>query len=453
MSTRRAFLTQSAVAGLLAASPVQVAEAAEDTAAGQTTTPKTRRVPDKNGAASRIKSVIRRDETTLRLGGIGDNYHMSWAADDRQYVSVCDGLGWLKDPKGDYNSRLFAISGDPQNATFQDVPGYPDLMPGFKEDVPRYYNFGTLALDGRIYQYLSTFNHGFYRADGSNWPDLRFIGAKLICSPDNGRTWCNQDGSTPVVWESWPQRSRKTMVFFEESQDAFSLLTVLQMGRNYEANRDGYVYVYAPNGNTDGMMNQLVMFRVPKEQILNRGAYEFFAGLRPDGNAKWVPDIEARAPVHTFPRGWVNKTLHPYAWQPSVAYNAPLGLYLMANWGMGCAPDGLWFDKPSYLGFWVAPRPWGPWTQIHEETAWTPDNDPKAHAYQPQISPKWIAKDGKSFWLVWTDFQHKDEKEFHRLEDEAKRSSDRAGELRIVSQMSRIMPYYSFNTQRVDLVT
>jgi hypothetical protein len=72
---------------------------------------------------------------------------------------------------------------------------------------------------------------------------------------------------------------------------------------------------------------------------------------------------------------------------------------------MGCAPDGMWFGKPSYLGFWIAPQPWGPWTQVHEETAWTPLGDGKARCYQPQISPKWLAEDGRSFWLVWTDFQ------------------------------------------------
>jgi len=194
--------------------------------------------------------------------------------------------------------------------------------------------------------------------------------------------------------------------------------------RFYEANRDGFVYIYAPNGNTEGTMNELVMFRVPKAQLLNRGAYEYFVGLRSNGSANWAKDIQARAVVHAFPSGWVNRTVHPYAWHPSVAYNAPLGLYMMANWGMGCTPDGSWFGKPSYLGFWIAPNPWGPWTQIHEEIAWTPDNDPAARAYQPQISPKWIAGDGKSFWLVWTDFQEKDGKR----------------------------PYYAFNTQQVDLV-
>src|SRR5438067_2546867 len=86
----------------------------------------------------------------------------------------------------------------------------------------------------------------------------------------------------------------------------------------------------------------------------------------------------------------------------SLGNNAPLGVYMMANWGMGNSPDGTWFGKPSYLGFWTAPQPWGPWTQVHENTRWTPVNDEGARAYQPQISPKWISQDGRSFWMVWT---------------------------------------------------
>jgi hypothetical protein len=105
------------------------------------------------------------------------------------------------------------------------------------------------------------------------------MGSKLIWSPDGGNNWCNQDGSSPVVWESWEARSRATMVFFEETQDAFSLLTLLQMGRGYEHNRDGSVYVYSPNGSGDGTMNELVMFRVPRRHVRDRRAYEFFAGF------------------------------------------------------------------------------------------------------------------------------------------------------------------------------
>ena len=71
--------------------------------------------------------------------------------------------------------------------------------------------------------------------------------------------------------------------------------------------------------------------------------------------------------------------------------------------GTGQGVTGGWFGKPSYLGVWVSETPWGPFEQVHEENAWTPDNDPHSRAHAPQIPPKWIAPDGKSFWLVWTD--------------------------------------------------
>lgn len=366
----------------------------------------------------KIQGIRRLEDTTLRMGGGGDNWHMTWAGDDKQYVSLCDGCGFPGMPSGNYNSRAYAINGDAAEMTFEYLPGYPDLINTWgTPDCSRYYNFGILALDGGIYQFLSTPNHPFQE------PEPRFVGAKLIYSPDNGRSWRNQDGSSPVGWERWEQRSGDNMIFFREGGDAFSLLTVLQMGRNYEYNRDGFVYIYAPNGNTEGTMNQLVMCRTAKDRILERGEYEFFVAHRPGGAAEWSKDIADRGIVHTFPEGWVNRLIHPYAWHPSVVYHAPFGVYLMANWGMGCAGNGEWFGKPSYLGFWTAPEPWGPWTQIHEEKEWTPAGDPNARAYQPQIAPKWIADDGGSFWLVWTDFQVVDDKR----------------------------PYYSFNLQKVEI--
>jgi hypothetical protein len=278
-----------------------------------------------------------------------------------------------------------------------------------------------VAIGKTIYQFLSTPDRPF----DNNAPHPRFVGAKLIYSPDNGDTWHNQDGTTPVAWEPWENRSQNNMAFFQEPGDAFSLLTVLQMGKAYEQNTDGFVYIYAPNGNNEGTMNQLVLCRVPKSKIRDRAAYEYFVSRKPDGTAEWSGDIAARGVMQILPAGWVNTKVHPYAWHPSVVYNKPLNLYLMANWGMGCTPDGMWFGKPSYLGMWSAPHPWGPWTQVHEELEWTPAGDKNARAYQPQIAPKWVAPDGKSFWLVWTDFQF-------------------VGPQR---------PYYSFNTQRVELVT
>ncbi len=447
-STRRQFIARTAAASVVVATSSLANEK------------KTSGLAFVHGAGAKIKSVVRREEMLVRYGGNGDNWHMSWASDDRQYVSLCDGSGFSVPPKALYNSRILSISDGPRDAKFHDLAGYPMLgRPTQKRNDPRYYGFGTLAIDGHIFQFLSTFNRALGPDDLAR-PDvtdvMRFVGVKLICSPDSGQTWRNQDGSTPVVWESWGQRSRDTMVFFEEEQEAFSLLSILQMGRNYEFNRDGFVYVYAPNGNAEGGMNELVMFRVPKGKLLHRGSYEYFAGRRRDNSARWTKDINARGVVHVFPRGWVNKLVHPYAWHPSVVYNAPLGVYMMANWGMGAATDGMWFGKASYLGFWIAKDPWGPWDQIHEETAWLPAGDRNARAYQPQIAPKWIAADGKSFWLVWTDFQVTD-KDLERLvlEDYKRTASahtdDEADVIRSATRMRQYRPYYAFNAQRVDL--
>ncbi len=351
-------------------------------------------------AARQIKSLRRLDDTIHRIGGHGDNWYMSWADNGKVYVSLCDGSGLPGTPPGNFNSRMYAITGDAPDLKFEYLPGYPDLGSTPPLMINRYYNFGTLALDGKLYQYLSTPNHPFSE------PQPKFVGSKLIYSPNNGEMWHNQGGSTPVRWEKWADRSRKNMVFFEEPGDSFSLITVMQMGQNYSQNEDGFVYLFSPNGNVEGTMNQLVLGRVPKDQILDRTAYKFFAGFGADGGATWSGRIEDRAPVHTFPAGHVNKLVHPYAWQPSVVYFAPAHQYLMSSWGMGIDAAGNWFAKPSYLGFWTAPRPWGPWKQVHEELEWKPGGDEAARCYQPQIAPKWISPDGNSFWLVWTDFQN-----------------------------------------------
>ena len=367
------------------------------------------------------KGVRRLEETALRLGGEGDNWHMSWAKDGSQVVGLCDGSAWPDVPGYEgkaYNTRIFRILGDPPNLRFVHLPEYPDLLTEAAPNLHRYYGFGILALDNKIYHFLSTPNYPFLSG-----PNPRFIGIKLIYSPDNGETWLNQDGSS-VTWEKWEMRDRTNMLFFNEPDQAFSLLTVLQMGRNYAHNKDGYVYIYAPNGNVEGKMNELVLCRVPKRKILNRAVYEFFEGYTRGNGAIWTRDIGGRAAVHSFPSGWVNTQIHPYAWHPSVVYNPSLDLYMMVNWGMGCSPDGMWFGKPSYLGFWISKTPWGPWDQIHEDAHWTPVQDGGARAYQPQISPKWISPDGRSFWLVWTDFQ----------------------------ELGGRRPYYAFNLQKVELL-
>ncbi|QKS01178.1 DUF4185 domain-containing protein [Sphingomonas sp. CL5.1] len=438
MHTRRDFMTGTLALG---ASGLQWAGAAPLLAA-----------PPARGES--VRGMVRRDETILRLGGIGDGYQLTWGKDGRQYVVVNDGPGWLASPTAFYNSRLWTVSGSPHEAAFHDVAAYPVLDSSTRpDDAPQYYGHGILSVGGRIYQFLNTL-------DRSETRPRHWTGSKLIYSDDGGLTWRNQDGSQPVRWEDWADQSRARFAFFDEPGGCFALISILQMGRDYSANRDGYIYVYGLNGSVDGRMNEVVMFRAAIDGILDRRRYEYFGGW--DGrDPKWVADIDARAVVHRFPHGWVNRTnLFPgdlvvESWLPSVVYNEPLDLYMMVSAGIGCGPDGTEFGKASYFGCWVAERPWGPWTQVHEEPAWTPGGDRAARAYAPQIAPGWIAPDGKSFWMVWADLAGmltfaRDEPKLTAALAKAKSPAEHS--MIQAGFLGRYMPRYAFNAQRVDLV-
>jgi hypothetical protein len=338
--------------------------------------------------ASKMKLVFRNDSIIRKPNFEGDNWHTTYAADGNQYVLQCDGQG--------YNTQLWKLIGPPSDFRFEAVETHPGPKEKPRE---RYYGFGILGIGSSIYHYFSTPDKWYVD------PPWNFIGTKVVYSPDTGRTWHNMDKSTPVVFEETNQRTKDNMVFFNEEDYSFSLLTMLQMGKGYEDNKDGFVYVYSPNGGTEGKMNQLVMYRVPKEKVLERSAYEYFIGTQGNGEAQWSKEIADRKPVHTFPTGYVNRLKHPYSWHPSVVYNKGLDIYMMANWGVGVDTSGMWFTKPTYLGIWTSKTPWGPWQQIHEDKAWfPPGGTPEGQTYQPQIMPGWIAADGKSFWLAWTQY-------------------------------------------------
>ena len=436
---RRAFLTGSAACAALLST----------LAAGCTTLPAT------SSPASTVST--RPDPASLtRLGGLGDGYKMTQMADGTQLVVVNDGTGWAPPPATFYSTRMWTVTGGPEQPEFAQFAGYPVVDHASRpQDAPSYYGHSALAVGDTIYQFLSTLD----RAEDH---PRHWTGAKLIASRDGGKSWTNADGSAPVVWESFEEQSRDRLTFFNEPGGAFSLVSFLQMGPAYSQNRDGFAYIYGLNGSVDGLMNQLMLARVPKDHADERARYEYFAGLSPDGTAQWSPSIEARRPVQEFPRGWVNYTnLFPgdlvvEAWLPSVVWNEALGRYMMAAAGIGNAPDGTEFGKPSYLGIYLSENPWGPWTQVHEDPAWTPGGDMAARAYSPQIAPGWIAPDGKSFWLVWADLagirEYGDDGEL--IEAEMAKASTPQERAEIEAEiLRRYLPGFTMNAQKFDLTT
>jgi hypothetical protein len=284
---------------------------------------------------STVSSAVLRDDTIVRLGGDGGSGFLTWTSDDRQLATLLDGSSWPGDRGPFWHSRLYLYS----NIT------------------PPYYGFTLLAVGDTVYQFLSTSTVKPFDANVTVVPEYHLNPAKLIYSPDNGGTWHNQDGSGPVVRELVGQQTRDRMVFLEETNSAFSLLSFLQMGRAYRENRDGFAYVYSPNGHVDGRMNELVMFRVPTSQILDRDSYEFFTGRLHSGEPAWTLDIAGRAPVYVFPEGRMPDEFN-ISWLPTVAYMPALGCYLMIA---GSAPGDVGIKPadigPGYLGMWFSECP------------------------------------------------------------------------------------------------
>jgi hypothetical protein len=358
-------------------------------------------IEDGSSGSERIRSVFLRKETFFPYGGDCTPAMFTWTEDDRQVGAALDGPGYPEIPKDHYRtSTLLAMRGDsPQEATFEGFPGYPDISMWEQNNLsrPAYYGFSTLAVDSHLYHFLSTLHLDpapnpatcKRHIDCLPWP---WNGAKLIYSPDNGRTWHNENGTTPVVLESWSAQTRDSITFLEPD-GAFAFPMFLQMGKAYSDNRDGYVYVYGNSGITEGTMNQLVLFRVPKHEVANRSKYEYFVKRLPNGDAIWTKDIKSRGATHTFPSGYVNKS-RGCSWIPSVIYNAPLSTYMLC--AGGDASD--WWAEtplPGYFGIWVSSRPWGPWRQIHEQIG--SDGDDTLPGFV--ILPKWISQDGMSFWI------------------------------------------------------
>ena len=276
------------------------------------------------------KGVAFHHETLWRSDGRGDNWCLTWAADDSQVTSMDDG-NWLGTELY-YHNHLYRILGGPEGFTRQDIPAYPELV----GEAGSWFGYGIVAVDGLLYSAIS-------KTPGPSWSGP-FRGIKLLRSADNGGTWqrIDRDGSAREIGyldEARNEVNPGEMFFLEEfglphrQQPAypFSFVDFVQHGRDNVAARDAYLYLYSPEG---AQAHQLLLARVPKEQLDVRSAWEYFVRYDDGGQPVWSTDIQRRGAVHVFPEqsadgncfGW-------YSWLPSVVWNAGLGLYIMVNGG------------------------------------------------------------------------------------------------------------------------
>jgi CubicO group peptidase (beta-lactamase class C family) len=300
-------------------------------------------------AAARVSPLIKTIEwappqTIIRLAKGSDNWPLTWADDDALYTAYGDGNGFEPLVKTKLSLGLAKVSGAPPeirgvNIRSETAEAIGEGKQGRKAS-------GILCVDGVLYLLVRNATN-----------------SQLGWSADHGTTW---------TWADWR---------FTES---FGCPTFLNFGKNYAGARDKYVHVYShDNDSAYKRADRFVLARVPKEQLRERDAWEFFVRL--DGNVpEWTRDIRQRGAVFENPGA---------CYRSGISYNAPLKRYLWCQIGRG-------EDTRFAGGFAIydAPEPWGPWTTVFQTDIW--DVGPGETS---SIPTKWISDDGRTFHLVFSD--------------------------------------------------
>jgi hypothetical protein len=275
-----------------------------------------------------------------------DNWPITWGDDDAQYTSYGDGFGFEPRTEKKLGMGFARITGPPENFRGVNIRSESERV-GDGAKSPK--ASGIIMIDGVLYLWV--------RNTGN---------AQLVWSNDRGKNW------------EWGFKI----------QTSFGSPAFLNFGRNYGGARDDFVYTYSQDGpSAYESDNQLLLARVPRRRIRERGAWEFFVRVDEQGLPVWTSDINRRGAVFANPAG---------CQRVDVVYNPTLNRYLMA---LGYNHAGAW-------GIFDAPEPWGPWTTVFHTGSGEADwGIPGTHGYR--IPAKWIARDGRTLTLVFSGVRQK----------------------------------------------
>ena len=283
-----------------------------------------------------IESVSWDLDSMKRAASGSDQFPVTWAGDGELYVTWGDGWGFSESGDKQYLG-VSRLSGSPEDYTAK------DLWHGVGKA------HGIIAVDGALYILVT---------EQDQW-----LRGKLGRSNDYGESW--------TFDKDWT---------FNEAGGVFSSPGFLQFGQDYQGARDGYVYGYSESIREE-IRPDLMMFRVPKERLMEREAYEFFAGLDGSGNPTWSADVDQRRPVFSDPNG--------VAWGVQAMYNPVLKRYLLT-----VRHD----DEGSKWGLFDAPEPWGPWTTVAYYDHWLDGTTKLMYSF----TQKWMSPDGLTNWMIFS---------------------------------------------------
>lgn len=310
----------------------------------------------------------------IRLASGSDNWPVTWADDDNQYVVWGDGGGFGgTNGIGRSSIGVARIEGNWHDFKTTNVWGGYNAE-NAHEIIGK--SYGILSVDGVLYMWVGMFET---KIDP-------FEKVKIAWSKDHGANWEFTDWSL-------------------ERKDGVMMPTVCNFGKDYDGAKDEFVYSYlirfqsyeGPDNYGDKVdwlncqkPGLIDLTRVPKKEILNRDAYEFFGGIR-NGKPTWTKNINNRMPVFKNPQG--------VGWCINVSYNVGLQRYILTTEHTE--------THRGNIGIFDAQNPWGPWTTVSYESNWGEGHFP-LNTFFWNFPNKWLSADGKSFLLIFTGRKEND---------------------------------------------
>ena len=303
----------------------------------------------------------------------GDLWPSCWSDDGHLYSTNGDGKG-------------FSLDGPFADIAVNRIEGVPPTLTG--ETLARGDEVGTIW-SGPTYNRKPT---GMVCVDGTIYLAVQDLAldfndvpaATIVKSTDHGRTW---------TWD----RSRP---MFDDH--VFTTIWFADFGKDSAWAPDRYVYAYGLDNNWRDSFDDTVpdptdvyLARVPRQRVQNRAAWEFYAGLRGNGNPRWSRDIGARQPVLHDGRRLYEQTYDPtrvsnltVISQGGVTYNKPLRRYLYFSW------------TEYTFEFYESPTPWGPWKRfLSKDFGGYPWTDTKHGGYATTAPSKFLSADGRTLWV------------------------------------------------------
>jgi hypothetical protein len=292
----------------------------------------------------------------------GDTFPLTWADDDEIYASAGDPL-WGESESGLDVERF---SGNPPDYSVSKVSHMNDYL-GWGGDGPK--PSGMICVDGVLYLAFQNLlrtrrpAHGLASQHGTD--------AHIVYSTNKGKHWW-----TPAL------ATIKEPMF---PGHKFGGPAFVNSGKDNAGARDEYVYAVSGDQWDNG--SNLRLGRVPADNIVWRGGWEWVCAFTANGDPAWGRDLESAIPV---------LSVHRCIGLPEMVYLAGIERCLLITWRLhrDFSPD-----HGTDLYIYDAPEPWGPFSLAHFEEYWEGQG---FNPYCPRLPLKWVEEDGVTGWLQFS---------------------------------------------------